>query len=141
MSKHFNFNGKMYGTGTVVLINENYRKDFGFYSRLVFDRYDEEKGLYFFTSLSRHWDMFGMNDFQIEECIETIVKPYGVIVQIDPTPVVDPDNIEGIVSAWIWYIIIMCLGFFLKDIIDQIIVWALASIIFFSWRHKKMNGG
>ena len=53
---------------------------------------------------------------------------------------IEPKYIEGIISAWIWYILIMFFGVLLKGAVTTIIVWTLASIIFFNWRRKKING-
>ena len=73
-----------------------------------------------------------------KECIEEISIPY--VLQVSTAPIMQPDNIDGIVSAWIWYIIIMVFGLFLKEPLNVFGVWILASVIFFTWRHRKMNG-
>lgn len=139
MSNYFYFRGNNYGKGTVVKIYEEHKEKFKFYSNLIFEKYDTESELYLFKSLYNCWEIFIIPKNQMEEYIEEIVKPYTTD-QVNMSIKVDPNYIEGIFSAWIWYILTMVFGFFLKGSINVVSTWILASIVFFSWRHKKMNG-
>lgn len=139
MSNYFYFRGNNYGKGTIVKIYEEHKEKFKFYSNLIFEKYDKESGLYLFKSPYNHWEIFNISKNQIEEYIEEVVKPCCV-AQVDMSTKVNPDYIEGMSSAWIWYILIMFFGLFLKGPINVVSTWVLASIVFFTWRHKKING-
>lgn len=139
MSNYFYFRGNNYGKGTIVKIYEEHKEKFKFYSNLIFEKYDKESGLYLFKSPYNRWENFNVSKDQIEEYIKEIVKPC-CITQADTRQKVDPDYVEGMASAWIWYILIMVFGLFLKGPVSVIGIWTLASVVFFSWRHKKMNG-
>lgn len=140
MNNYFCFKNNKYGKGTVVQVREECKEKFKFYSHLVFEEYDNKNKLYCFKSLYDKWDSFEIPRSQIAEYIEQIAKPQYNIAQNDSPNKVNPNYIEGIVSAWIWYILIMIFGLFLKGPILTITVWTIASIMFFSWRHKKING-
>ena len=45
-------------------------------------------------------------------------------------------NIDGLLIAWIWYIFIMAVAIIFKDCIG---IWILASVVFFSYRKRKLN--
>ena len=139
MVKYFYFNGQQYAEKTVVKIYENKKNNFKFCSYLTFIGHDDKTKLYYFCSLYDCWIQFVMTEEQLKACIEEISTPY--VLQVSTAPIMQPDNIDGIVSAWIWYIIIMVFGLFLKEPLNVFGVWILASVIFFTWRHRKMNGG
>ena len=48
----------------------------------------------------------------------------------------DELNIDGLLIAWIWYVFIMAVA---TIFYDRIGIWILASIIFFSYRKKKLK--
>lgn len=48
----------------------------------------------------------------------------------------DELNIDGLLVAWIWYIFIMAVGTIFKG---NIVIWIVTSIIFFSYRNKKLE--
>ena len=141
MYGYFNFQENNYGTGTVVQIYEKYRGRFKFYSHLVFEGCNNEKNCYSFRSLYNKWDTFDITEEQLKIYVERVVEPHSVFIDVQVTPKRDPKHIEGIISAWAWYILVMFFGLFLIGPISKIIVWVLASAIFFNWRHKKINGG
>lgn len=55
-----------------------------------------------------------------------------------PMTFVDELNIDGMFIAWIWYVLIMGAAVIFKDMLS---IWICASIIFFSYRAKKLKGG
>lgn len=140
MSNYFYFKGNNYGNGTVVQIYEKKKKEFKFYSYLIFEEYDNNNEMCRFRSPYNRWESFNISKNQLQEYIEKITEPYEVVVKVDSHPKVNQEHVEGIVDAWLWYILIMFFGIFLKGIVNVIGVWILASVVFFSWRHKKMNG-
>ena len=50
----------------------------------------------------------------------------------------NPKYIDGIVEAWAWYIFIMLLAI-IFIFPWNLVSWVIASIVFFSWRNKKMH--
>ncbi len=139
MSNYFCFQGKQYSQGTVVKVCENHKDKFRFYSYLVFESHDITNNIYSFRSLYNTWDIFNISTEQLNEYIEEVVV-HNVSNQVDMYSKVDPKYIEGIVSAWIWYITAMIFGLFLQNITSMIGIWITASVIFFSWRRQKING-
>ncbi len=45
-------------------------------------------------------------------------------------------SIDGMLLAWVWYIFIMCIAVIFYDCIG---IWILASVVFFSYRRRKLN--
>lgn len=139
MNNSLHFRGNSYGKGTVVKIYERHQDKFKFYSNLVFEGYDSKISLYNFKSLYNSWDVFYISKIQLEEYIEEIVEPHCG-TQVCSSQKVEPNYIDGMASAWTWYIIIMLFGILLKGVISTVIVCVLASIVFFTWRRNKING-
>lgn len=48
----------------------------------------------------------------------------------------DELKIDSLLIAWIWYVFIMALAVIFKDCV---LIWVLASVIFFSYRNKKIR--
>ena len=48
----------------------------------------------------------------------------------------DELNIDGLLIAWIWYVFIMVVG---SIFYDRIGIWIITSVIFFSYRNKKLK--
>ena len=139
MSYYFCFHGKSYSKGTIVKIAEHHKDKFGFYSYVIFDSHDTTNNTYCFKSLYNAWDIFRISEDQLNICIEA-VEANSICNQDDVDSTVNPKYIEGIISAWIWYIVAMISGLFLQNISNVIGVWVIASVIFFNWRRKKING-
>jgi hypothetical protein len=97
----------------------------------------EEKS-YCFTALHDNWEIYRLSRDEIYKYIECVLK-VGVIKENDRK--VEPKYIEGIVSAWIWYILVMFFAIFLKGAENVIMTWGLATFIFFNWRNRKIKGG
>lgn len=140
MGNHFYFKNNNYGKGTVVKVYEKHQEKFKFYSNLVFEECDNQNNLCYFRSLYNNWDSFSIPQNQLEEYVEDIIEPHNCMIRADALNKANPKYIEGITSGWIWYILIMIFGLFLKGPINMILTWTVASIIFFSWRYKKING-
>jgi hypothetical protein len=138
---YFHFNGNQYYTGTVVAIKEEAKQHVGFCSMLKFVDYNIENDLCNFVSLYDTWHSYTLTDEQLKLYIEYVAKAYVATTRYEQTHKVEPKYIDGIVSAWIWYILIMIFALFLKGIENVIGLWSLASIVFWSWRCNKMNGG
>ena len=132
----FIFNGSIYYPGTIVKIKEEYRQFVGFSAVLKFTGYIVEEKVYCFSSLYDVWGVYKMSSKQISEYVEAVLSE-GTIE--DKSKRRDPRYIDGIVSAWIWYIFAMLFFSLAKDPADVIIGWGLATFIFFRWRHNKIK--
>lgn len=134
----FTFNGKVYYIGTIVKINEEYQKHTGFNSFLKFIGYNASSQTYCFSSLVNNWDIYNLFDEQINLYIDKVIKEEEKYCEKTEC---NPKYIDGILSAWIWYILFMFGALFLNGRLNIIIVWCLSTLIFFSWRSKKIKGG
>ena len=45
---------------------------------------------------------------------------------------------DTIFVGWVWYIVIMLVGIIFKD---RLLIWTVASAIFFLWKNGFLNGG
>ena len=140
MNNYFPFNGSNYGKGAVVKIREKHKGQFNFYLCLIFEEYDENNDVYCFRTPYNHWERFNISANQLQEYIETVIESRSVIDESDDKSKTKQEYVNGIVDAWFWYIIIMLCGLFIQGVGNIIIVWIIASTVFFGWRHKKMNG-
>lgn len=141
VENYFVYHNKKYYRKTVVKIHDGECHNFGFYTTMIFNGYDIERNLYCFVSPCNSWDKYYMTDCQITACIKEIIQPCCDPCLQNEREKVDLKYVDGMLAAWIWYILIMCFGLFLNGIVNVLIVWTVASVIFFSWRKKKMNGG
>lgn len=138
----FNFNNFQYGYGTIVKIYKNKRNHFGCCTNVIFEGYNRNNDrLYHFSSLHDKWDDYCMTKDELELYIEKI-EHIGCNNDLqNDVKIIPPSYIEGIVDAWIWYIIVIFFAVFIKGIGSTIIIWTISSWIFWSWRKNKMNGG
>ena len=131
------FGGKLYYVGTVVQVKESQQQNFGFCSKLVLRKYDSENSTCYFSSLYDIWEQYPIPAPQLPVYIESVLHA------ADP-PVtekkVQMKYIDGIVSAWIWYILLMLFACFLKGAGTVIVAWTVISFIFFRWLHDKRQG-
>lgn len=135
---YFVFNNKRYYVGTIIEIKQNKKSMFGFYSIVKFVQHDSANNMYYFTSLDDIWKKYKISEEQLADCIEDISS--SVTMQQTTNKTLDPRYIDGIVDAWIWYILIIFFAFFFNGIENKIIAWIVASIVFFNWRNEKING-
>jgi hypothetical protein len=134
----FIFNGKNYYTGTIIEIKEELQQHVNFSLKLQYIGYITEKKTYYFSSLYDNWQVYNIPKEQLCMYIKNILYE-GKIENKNQT--LDPKYIDGIVSAWIWYILIMFFSLFFRGVENIIITWCVATFIFFSWRSKKIKGG
>ena len=139
---YFDFNGLRYKQGTVIKIYQNKRDKFDYYTNIIFKGYScNNDNLYHFGSLYDKWVDYCMTQEELQLYIEKIEQASYINDLEDDTTNIHPSHIEGIVNAWIWYIIIMIFAVFIKGIASTIIIWIISSCVFWSWRKNKMNGG
>lgn len=134
----FIFNNKFYYPGTIVKIKKEWEQYFQFNTVLQFTGYIIDERAYCFSTLQDRWRIYKLSSEQVSEYIEDVLKES--LKECD-NKIVNTEYIDGIVSAWIWYILIMLFALFFKGAENVIMTWCLATFIFFSWRHKKIKGG
>ena len=139
MYSYFYFKGSFYEKGSLVHIHEKYKKDFKFCSCLVFEGYDEKTGVCCCHSMLSCWEKYEIPVDKLNDIIEDVTPAYKSKNNNSSSKIEDK-YIEGMISAWIWYILIMVFALFAKDPGAKIYTWIAASFIFFYWRHKKKNG-
>ena len=139
MKKYFLYKGKQYFVGTIIKIHPEMRDKFNFYAMLRFIKYDSISQLCYFTSLYDSWKSYIIPEKQLNKYIEAIVHSGDLVDDTMYCQNNNPNYIEGIVDAWIWYIISMLFSCMLNGFHNVICAWILASIIFFSWRRKKIK--
>jgi hypothetical protein len=86
------------------------------------------------------WSYYDISEEQLENVVEKIIKPYTTNSNMC-SKAESLKYTEGIVSAWIWYLLIMLFAIFLKGIENIIGIQLLATFVFWTWRNKKLNGG
>lgn len=134
---YFIYNQIKYHNGTIVEIYDQYTHYFKFNRILKFTGYNAKDNLYYFTSMHDTWAIYAMTAQQILLYIKEILE-YPVVMQENK---INPNYIENIMTAWIWYILIFILSLCAKGIGNVILGCVASTIIFFSWRHKKIKGG
>ena len=136
---YFKYNGKYYGVGTLVKIKDINKQHCGFNSILKFTGYNLNDERYCFRSLYGAWTIYKFSNEEIALYVQEILEEGNL--ELENKKTIHPQYIEGIVSAWIWYILIMVFALLFKGIENIIITWIVATFIFFRWRHHKINGG
>lgn len=134
----FIFNGRSYYVGAKVKIKEEYIQHCRFNSILQFTGYIIDENVYCFSSVQNHWEVYRWSSEQVSLYIDAVlingVAEHG-------SERTDAKYIDGIVSAWMWYIFIMVFALFFNGVENIIITWCVATFIFFQWKNKKIKGG
>jgi hypothetical protein len=133
----FVFNGKYYYAGTIVEIYSEYVQQFKFNSILKFVGYNISENAYYFSSLYNVWDIYKLSYEEISIYIHQVLQEN----QIQYDNHVNENYIDGIVSAWIWYILAILFSLCLQGIGNVICALVFATVIFYHWRNKKIRGG
>lgn len=138
IQEYFIHNGRKYNTGTVIVIQQ-----FSIYScsmcntEAIFQYYDTDKKIYAFKIYNK-----------IESCSEQDFKKLfrGVYEEMYNQQFGRKQHkqwtfkkeleINGLLVAWIWYVFIMAVAIIFND---RIGIWILASIIFWSYRRRKLK--
>lgn len=123
---YFEYNGKKYYTGTVCISKYN--------KRIIFLEHDENTDEYTYLRYPVRETLCRDHFFRMISYITDEVKqnPHEVIragrfKELD---------IDGMPQAWIVYIFFMAISFVFKD---ALVLWALISVIFFTWRKNKID--
>ena len=140
---HFSYNGKLYNTGTVVIIKSFNRfgnpctKEVSF----MYQDVERERVIFKTEGVICHYpkDQFYNVLIAVADNIDNqVVGEVKQRIQKENTgpTVQDELNIDGLFIAWVWYIIIMVVSGLFND---RILAWTGASIIFFHYRKEKLR--
>ena len=147
---YFIYNGIQYNEGTRLIMTD--RRSLNKTNSLAtFNGFDTDTGKYHISICCRDeelsqeefdklyqgvWDgCYGL----IKPTPESIPKHKLTIQQCPPQKKFtfqDELSIDGLLIAWIWYVFIMAVAVIFYD---RIGIWILTSIVFFSYRNKKLK--
>lgn len=125
---YFLVNGKKYYTGTVFIVN-----NMGNQVEATFVCYDYEHSLYLYEIKGCVWRS-GDKVFWRKFINVTNKKNYNVHIPVTRTR--RDMDIDGLFLGWVWYIFLMTISIIFND---RIGLWILISVVFFSWRKKKIK--
>lgn len=133
LRNYFEYNGKKYYTGTIFIMKVSkmlYEYTFvGYnvdYKALLCKSANNQQA----RSLVPIWEsVFNKNLVSITNKIDTSVHS-PVEKKMKDT------QIDGLFLGWMWYIFLMAVSTIFKDAIG---LWILWSVVFFSWRKKKIK--
>lgn len=135
---YFIYNGRQYYSGTVIVI-----RWFSYLSRSVCDT--NAKFLHFDTEANKYFvEIYGKTyEYTSEEFHRDFRGIYGEQSNVTKKQIMpkkhtfsDELNIDGLLIAWIWYVFIMAVAVIFYD---RIGIWIVASIMFFSYRNRKLK--
>ena len=136
---YFYYNGKRYYTGQMLIMN-----DMGKHKRATFLYYDTTYDSYVYQIKEcKHYDP---KSFFYKNLIEVLNEKDANVCHVKSTPIKtnicgvpqieSPNDKEdfGLALGWMWYIFLMALATFFND---NVALWAIISIVFFSWKAKR----
>jgi hypothetical protein len=136
---YFVYNGHRYNTGDSLRVcwyNPPYTQNCKI-KEAIFVNCDPERDQYNFIVDGRSF-CYTQKLFYRIICKTTPKSSVQGEIQIQKRTFSDELNIDGMLIAWIWYIFIMAIAVIFNDCI---MMWIIASIVFFNYRNKKLNKG
>lgn len=136
---YFVYNGKRYNSGTIVVIawcnNITYTVS---KTRATFICYNTESKEYTVEIYGNQYVYAEDRFFKVLHYVVDANAETNRNIRKEPKShtFADELNIDGLLIAWIWYVFIMAVGVIFYD---RIGIWILASVIFFSYRNKKLK--
>lgn len=128
LQNYFNINGKIFYTGTVFII-----QDVGKQKEASFICYDTSRSEFVYKIQNCRWHSrdkyFWKHFINVTDKIDKNVHMPTYKQRRDV-------EIDGLFLGWVWYIFLMLISVIFKDAIG---FWILISVIFFSWRSKKIK--
>ena len=125
---YFVFNGKKYYTGTVFIV-----KRLGKQTEASFVYYDTDRERYMYKINECRYcspESVFKNEFV------SVTNKINNKVSVPLVKTKRDRNISGLFLGWLWYIFLMLISVIFKDVIG---LWIFISIVFFSWRSKKIK--
>ena len=125
---YFVANGQKYYTGAVFIVN-----NMGKQEEASFICYDTEHKKYAYKIKDCVWYADPEN---FQKMFVSITNKTNNLTSVPATKTKKDRDIDGMFIGWVWYIFLMGISIIFKDIAG---LWILISIIFFSWRAKKIK--
>lgn len=125
---YFIANGQKYYTGTIFIVN-----NMGKQEEASFICYDTEHKRYAYKIKNCVWYADPEN---FNKMFVAPTDKKNVSTAIPETKTKKDSEIGGLFIGWVWYVFLMGISTIFKDAIG---LWILISIIFFSWRSKKIK--
>lgn len=126
---YFDYNGERYYTGTVFIIKHVAKGT----AEATFVCYDTERRRYVYKIEDKKcfW-----NEQAFYRDIVKVTSRVNNTVNFPQTSKIKDSQINGLALGWMWYIFLMAIVTIFKDNIG---LWIIISIIFFSWRAEKIK--
>lgn len=138
---YFEFKGQRYPVGAVVKINEKEMKSVGadYPHVTILNHYVNANGTHT-CLISRSYNDWGV----IKSCeIEMFFNNFeDVVEEVVLLPTKQHGNkykdteVDAMLYGWIYYILVMLIATIFNG---RIFIWIVASIIFWTWRKRKLN--
>lgn len=139
---YFDYNGKRYGHGTIVRVKWGNSE-----KTMIFAHCDLEKGYYEFKFEARNTrdgyigfsytpERLQKDLLEVTNRIDTKYVEWHPIRAPRKTTFKDELEIEGMLIAWAWYIVLMVVTFIFNGFIFY---WAFFSICFWIYRMDKLK--
>lgn len=135
VQKYFEYNGKQYPTGTVVMLYKNSNKKEK--QKYIFVSYDPQYNVFHFKSTEfnkkfgtyPHFMMYRNNFYNwgLAEITNEVDMSLGGAKIVT----VNDANCGGLLYGWIWYIFLMVIS---TIFVDRVMMWIIWSVIFFAYR-------
>lgn len=129
---YFVYNSEEYPTGTIIKFKDLYNNKIRLAS---FIYYDTEKNNYTirYEDNGKRWTISAI-DFTSN--IQSVTDKFASDIKIPEVKQLKDSKIDGMVLGWVWYIFIMLIG---TIFVGAPVIWVIVSVVFFSWRHKKIK--
>lgn len=126
---YFVVNGKKYYTGTVFIIKNSSGRNV----EASFICHDTERDLYIYKSdgCRYRWDGKYFWSFFV-----AVTDKFDSTVKMPTAKTMKDFEIEGLFIGWVWYVFLMLISTIFNDAIG---LWGLITVVFFSWRSKKIK--
>ena len=133
----FYYDGKLYTAGTWIAIKSEKRTNFGNNVAFIYEGDNQITNAHIFHAWGTT-NKYEIRRSELQDLIEVIL--YVPENQEEKRGKMPAKYINGIVEAWICYILGMFAICFCADVVVKVFAWIVVSIIFFSWRNSKMKG-
>lgn len=121
-------NGKRYYTGAVFIVNH-----FGQKTEAAFICYDTDRSKYIFKINNC---ICCETHSSLQRKLISSTNKFNGKVHMPETKTKKDFEIGGLLLGWMWYIFLMVISAIFKDAIG---LWILISVVFFSYRSKKIK--
>ena len=125
---YFVINGQKYYTGTVFIVN-----NMGKQAEASFICYDTERKKYAYKIKDCVWYADPEN---FQKMFVSTTNKTNNLTSVPTTKTKKDRDVDGMFIGWVWYVFLMGISIIFKDAVALCI---LISIIFFSWRAKKIK--